>query len=233
MNTPHRCAHPSRYAAWPPRLRRRGDTARRVIARLQGVAQEPAAAASRWDRVHGFAAVPRILRRSAGASFHALHLLQFYLDARCRVAVTNASRSTLERFAPPARGATAQGATVERRVMLERVMHGRRLEHIEHRHERTIMQRTPAREVVRHRVYPPVAQTVMRAAGTAPVREAAMAGRSVQQSRDNLATAAEVARARASEPVALAPQELSRVTDHVIQQLDRRVLSFRERHGLL
>jgi hypothetical protein len=35
------------------------------------------------------------------------------------------------------------------------------------------------------------------------------------------------------QPVALAPQELSRVTDHVIQQLDRRLLSYRERTGNL
>jgi hypothetical protein len=30
---------------------------------------------------------------------------------------------------------------------------------------------------------------------------------------------------------ALPPQELARVTDHVLAELDRKVLSFRERHG--
>ena len=34
-------------------------------------------------------------------------------------------------------------------------------------------------------------------------------------------------------PLSLPPQELSRVTDHVIRQLDRRVLSYRERTGEL
>jgi hypothetical protein len=65
------------------------------------------------------------------------------------------------------------------------------------------------------------AAAVRAAAGPAPITErTAAAG---QPRREAVR--------QAFEPAGLPPQELSRVTDHVIRQLDRRVLSYRERTG--
>jgi hypothetical protein len=53
--------------------------------------------------------------------------------------------------------------------------------------------------------------------------------------REKNASAARAETSRSSErlPTTLAPAELSKLTEHVMQQLDRRVLSYRERTGRL
>jgi len=88
------------------------------------------------------------------------------------------------------------------------------------------------RRIERQAHFPRVTQVVARAPGAAAVRaEAAVLGASaIREAHAAPRAAAPFARPAAAVP--LAPAELSRVTDHVIQQLDRRVLSYRERMGL-
>lgn len=90
----------------------------------------------------------------------------------------------------------------------------------------------PVPRIERPAGLPRVAQVVVRAAGPAAAR--------AEAARLDTPVLREVRTApRAATPVVaptpalpLPPAELSRVTDHVIEQLDRRVLSYRERMGL-
>jgi hypothetical protein len=85
--------------------------------------------------------------------------------------------------------------------------------------------------IERHSAYPRVSVVLPRAPAPAPAPTAApptapsarSAARGVSEVRGPLGLPA------VREP--LPPQELARVTDHVLAQLDRKVLSFRERHG--
>lgn len=85
--------------------------------------------------------------------------------------------------------------------------------------------------IERHSAYPRVSVVLPRAPAPAPVPTAApptapstrSAARGLSEVRGPLGLPA------VREP--LPPQELARVTDHVLAQLDRKVLSFRERHG--
>jgi hypothetical protein len=139
----------------------------------------------------------------------------------------------------------------ERRTLLVRLIE-RRTHAVERLHARVIERgveaaaRTSAampnpvrtavvRRVDLRHVYPPVARVLARAGArvesAAERREAPSlpaAPTSPQRAETRRGTAP-----GAAEPVTLPPHELSRVTEHVIAQLDRRVRSYRERMGLI
>ena len=78
------------------------------------------------------------------------------------------------------------------------------------------------------RAVPPVATTVLSPAGRS---QAAEARRPVTPAGREPAAQRPSALPGLAQPLVLPPQEMSRVTDHVMQQLDRRLLSYRERTG--
>lgn len=81
--------------------------------------------------------------------------------------------------------------------------------------------------------FPRVSQVVARASGSAAARAdpARNETATIRDARPLVRSATPFAVSTAA-AASLPPAELSRVTDHVIQQLDRRVLSYRERMGL-
>jgi hypothetical protein len=93
--------------------------------------------------------------------------------------------------------------------------------------------RVATRERAERRVsIPRVAMTLARQ-GAAVASRSADAARAEQSADIAVGDTRTIDAARTASGTALTllPQELSRVTDHVIQQLDRRVLSYRERTG--
>jgi hypothetical protein len=79
--------------------------------------------------------------------------------------------------------------------------------------------------------FPRLAMMLAHPSAPAPVGPAAAtATAGVQDHAESITTHASL-RSPAITPPALPPQELSRVTEHVLRTLDRRVLSYRERTG--
>jgi hypothetical protein len=85
--------------------------------------------------------------------------------------------------------------------------------------------------IVQHMHFPRVLQVVAKAPGAKanPREPASLAPAPEWEAR--VATRAPIAASAVTASAALLPAELSRITDHVIRQLDRRVLSYRERMG--
>jgi hypothetical protein len=82
------------------------------------------------------------------------------------------------------------------------------------------------------RAFPRLGTTVVRAPATAvAAADAASARQDPARAGTSGGRAERDAPARAGNAISLPPRELSRVTDHVLRQLDRRVLSYRERLG--
>ena len=91
-----------------------------------------------------------------------------------------------------------------------------------------------ASRIERQIVYPRISLTMVRtqpALGTP--KESTPHHPSTPADRNRATRLAASARQAAVEAFSLPAQELSRVTEHVIQTLDRRVLSYRERTGQL
>lgn len=94
-----------------------------------------------------------------------------------------------------------------------------------------------ARRVMLHRIerqpgFPPLALTMVRSFTTAAAAAAAIPGGPAPSSAPRRAACApDAARGAVAAPLVLPQPELARVTEHVIRQLDRRVLSYRERTG--
>lgn len=112
-----------------------------------------------------------------------------------------------------------------------------RLERSTTRHERHAsapsVQVLHTTRIERHAAYPRVSVVLSRPPVSAPATGVAQRAVTAQPpaARSPFAAARPVALAAGCEP--LPPQELARVTDHVLAQLDRKVLSYRERHGQL
>ena len=85
--------------------------------------------------------------------------------------------------------------------------------------------------VERQTFFPRVTQVVARAPAAPAVRGDAALHAPPQFVEPRSAPRTSAPHTEAIVAPALPPAELSRVTDHVIQQLDRRVLSYRERMG--
>jgi hypothetical protein len=85
--------------------------------------------------------------------------------------------------------------------------------------------------VERQTLFPRVTQVVVRAPAAPPVRDDAALHAPPQVVEPHSAPRRSAPHTVAIVAPELPPAELSRVTDHVIQQLDRRVLSYRERMG--
>jgi len=124
--------------------------------------------------------------------------------------------------------------TVVRRMPLARVFERRQIDRElpgrEFRSERSLRQIVRSTRIERHNAYPQLTVALARAT-------AAAISQAVRQSATPHAEALQTlfgVQAPASQPAmrdVLPPQELARVTEHVLAQLDRKVLSFRERHG--
>ena len=124
--------------------------------------------------------------------------------------------------------------TVVRRMPLARVFEQRQIDRElpgrEVRSERSLTQIVRSTRIERHNAYPQLTVALARA----------MAAATSQAARQSATPHAEAlqplfgVQAPVSQPAmrdVLPPQELARVTEHVLAQLDRKVLSFRERHG--
>jgi len=98
------------------------------------------------------------------------------------------------------------------------------------------MRKASAARVDAHRPYPPLAQTLARAA--APTK-GSVAQRDPAPARASTTTNPQRSVMRwgnapaAPDSVTLPPDELCRVTEHVIAQLDLRIRSYRERMGFI
>jgi hypothetical protein len=86
--------------------------------------------------------------------------------------------------------------------------------------------------VEQHTAFPRLSLNLVRSAAAPPARAAAPAAAPTPRDTLRNPLAARAAQVQAA-ALTLPPQELSRVTDHVIRQLDRRVLSYQERHGIV
>ena len=114
-----------------------------------------------------------------------------------------------------------QVQTVERAITT--VVHAERRHHTTH-HTRPAPAAPPATQ---RPAYPRLALTLART----PSAPASVAARSDAASEPSARTARLQTNTVATQPVPLHPAELSRVTEHVLRTLDRRVLSYRERTG--
>ena len=87
--------------------------------------------------------------------------------------------------------------------------------------------------IERHAAYPRISVVLSRPPASASATGVAQRAATAQPpaARSPIAAARPAAWPAGCEP--LPPQELARVTDHVLAQLDRKVLSYRERHGQL
>ena len=191
--------------------------------------------------------ISRVLRRSLQRVLHRVLMpLHFALHVFQRASAPwNPPRPVV---APPSTGAapvvTRERAhqmtrVVERESRVLDVRHSKMLITVALRAIAVAVSAAPSpcvlmtQRIERQMLFPRVTQVVTRAhAAPAARRNAALhAPPQVLESRS-------APRASAPHTVAivapvLPPAELSRVTDHVIQQLDRRVLSYRERMGLV
>ena len=204
---------------------------RRFGARLAGAYASP----SRFVRVAALASpVARVLRRAAAV----VHLHQAAPHWQLAMALVRAVPGAA-RSAPAPRPAVL--SLVQRLVQR---LQGREVHHLRSEHGRLRVQSvvsTPTERVVRsramrvrreptQRLAAPLAMTVVRhAAAAAPVRPQPADAGPRRASGEPAWAVPPHSLAAAATP--LPPQELSRVTEHVIRQLDRRVLSWQERTG--
>lgn len=175
-------------------------------------------------------------------------------DAMVNFALTVIARGSL-RQAPPIANRTGSAAAqtlapalVRQQLVQNIVTQRMALPMLHHRHGNVHTaqrpQRTPVATTVAHfatnshvervTAYPRLTISVARPAASAVTNtDGAMATRSeTSQVGPAWATSRAASTLDASATRnQLPPQELSRVTDHVLAQLDRKVLSFRERHG--
>lgn len=197
-------------------------------------------------------AVPGITLTLRRLPVHVIERLHTLTRLCARVVERSAARGISVRVTTrttPAAG--RESVRLECRTLLERLVE-RRTHAVERRHAPVIERRIAAeagatasaqavertavarRLDVRH-VYPPVARTLARA-GAAP-KSAAERHETPPTSIPGASPHRAVARGGTApvtpEAVTLPPNELSRVTEHVIAQLDRRVRSYRERMGLI
>lgn len=177
-------------------------------------------------------ALTRMLRRSLfvmhqhGAPLHlSLHAL-----------LRSAGPAPAPRGVPPALGRIVM---VRERLMREHrhvLRHSQRTSSVE-RPNAVQSQAPPARMVVTHRIerqpsLPPLALTMVRSSATAALAAVATPnGLAPASALPRSARASDGTRSAVASPLVLPQPELARVTEHVIQQLDRRVLSYRERTG--
>lgn len=223
-----------------PRLRPLLNVARlrAFAARLKAARLLWPAAASR--RVQHIGPVARVLRRAQVV----LHRHTLSRHALTQVLVSLA-RSDPPRLAPSGSPVAARMPLVQRLVerrtlrVLERAvpmpMHGMPQAARPATAPPVMRLASPSRGE-RPLVFPRVTMTLVRPQAPQGARfEAAPAGEpmSAAARRPTTGPSGRTAQSPTGEPIVLPPLELSRVTDHVLRQLDQRVLSWRERTGQL
>ena len=120
----------------------------------------------------------------------------------------------------------------ERVIVMQRTLHERLLERLE-----VVAASQPAGRaamvvrVEQRSMYPRVPSMPMRAAVAPAAARADVPAAEMPSMATRRSAPADVPRPASSAAPLLAAQELARVTDHVIRQLDKRVLSYMERTG--
>lgn len=113
----------------------------------------------------------------------------------------------------------------------QRLLHERVRERLTHNHSPAAARLSFVSRIEQRHAMPPMPLTVLRS--QAVVTQPASAGRTdgVPAPAPTRPLPAQPRFASAAPPLVLPPQELSRLTDHVIRELDHRVLSWQERTG--
>lgn len=175
----------------------------------------------------------RVMLRSAAVhlqrSFAAHVSLQAFLSAGIARHTHNIrTLRTLERTAlvPAPR-------LLEKRVrMTQRVLHERLVQRLAASPpQRALPRAAMVTRVEQRHVFPRVQSTLVRAQPSVPPAARMPANPSAVAALDLRSSSAPPRMRTIAAPLTLAPQELSRLTDHVIRQLDHRVLSYQERTG--
>lgn len=183
-------------------------------------------------RVAGRAsALERVMRRTA---FHSSR----FFTARLTLQALTGHTTVRELHTLPMRAAGIQAVPVhplprqDRTRVFERVLHQRLVERLAHRQVAAAAPRVSFVTRVEHRhAAPRIQMTMVRTQAAAAQAASAASSDLVHGAARERPGAAPPRIAQAAPAPALPPQELSRLTDHVIRQLDRRVLSWQERTG--
>jgi hypothetical protein len=199
---------------------------------------------NRRDASSRVAPVARILRRFLRPVLQRLWIpVHFALQVMQRAAAPwDPPRPAVSPPPSPSAGIIRERFHLSTRL-LERTL---RVLHAHHTHMRvSVAPRSPAapsnvppptrvvmmQRVERQTLFPRVTQVLARASSTAAIRGQSAALTAPETTAPRLAPRPGVPHAAAPAARALPPAELARVTDHVIRQLDQRVLSYRERTG--
>ena len=176
--------------------------------------------------------VARILRRVSDAHTHqTLLAIQFALRLTNRFASFN--RDTTKTFVHRVEKRTHQAETLLRVLDRQRSLETRVIEYRAAPPQAELMPQpvTPER-VKRHGLFPRTPMMFVKPHAAVSATKSPASQRELQTEITKRAShEVESAHNAAQTPLTLPSQELSRVTDHVIKQLDRRVLSYRERTG--
>jgi hypothetical protein len=181
--------------------------------------------------------LPLVLRRPLRVDASvARTLVSLAIAPRISLAFSSpAIRTLLRRRIETSRESSRHVERVERRLVVDRshsATHTMRLTRVEAAVQRvaaTIVQRHDHyRRVELPAVFQRVTQTMVRREAAAVAKSEPPAAPHTPALRARVDVAAAL---RTSTPASIAPEELRRVTNHVISELDRRVLSYRERTG--
>nr|WP_311528323.1 hypothetical protein [uncultured Ralstonia sp.] len=117
-------------------------------------------------------------------------------------------------------------------VMSQRALHERLIERLTHTQATTVVPATfPITRAAQRQTVPRIQMVMVRALPPEATAANATTDSTVAASVQARAHAPQPRFAPPAPPLVLPPQELSRLTDHVIRQLDHRVLSWQERTG--
>lgn len=187
-------------------------------------------------RIRRWAQLPpieRVMRRLAPAAAPALHA-----QVHLHLARMTGHRSTLLRTQFVHVPGRALPAPARADALRERtVLQGHAVRERSERRELILRPAAaplpPARitRVEQRQVFPRVQLTLVRREAAAPARDATPAALASSVRRQAAGLPGLAPSAAAPAPLVLPPQELARVTDHVLGTLDRRVLSWQERTG--
>jgi hypothetical protein len=199
--------------------------------RLRLAGRTPLRAGVRWTAPAGFTAIERVMRRNA-VDLSRRYTAHLSLQALWTAGATrHTQRIEWRRSRTPAVPAAAT-RHLERVLVSQQVLHERLLERltrtiapgaaprVAHLTRVELRQAAPRTQFTMLRTQA-VSATPTRAAAE-PEQAAAREARPVSSQPRGIASGA---------PLVLPPQELSRLTDHVIRQLDHRILSWQERTG--
>jgi hypothetical protein len=184
-----------------------------------------------------FTPMERVMRRCAvrvvlGGRVAAQVMLNVWQRAGTTAPHRHADTRPASRPVLASRVPTQQTVLRERVVVMQRTLHERLLERLE-----VVAASQPAGRaamvvrVEQRSVYPRVPSMPMRAAVAPAAARAEVAAVETPPEATRRSAPADAPRPASSAAPLLAAQELARVTDHVIRQLDKRVLSYMERTG--